>query len=78
MQHDKFMIKIAFSMTINNIQEQTLNHTEMYIFTHGQLCVAFSGSPSYDSLVFASIERRRRRMDNDSLVTSDSVYREVP
>jgi len=42
----QFLIKLAFAMTINKSQEQTLNYVGVYLpnplFCHGQLYVAIS------------------------------------
>jgi hypothetical protein len=80
-QHEKFTIKIAFSMTISNAQNQTLKRAEMYlplcIFPHGQLCVAFSGSSSFDKVTPAVFDGRPQLRENDRLITSNTVYRKV-
>ena len=68
-------------MTINNTQEQTLNHAEIYI--HPRIFLPMANSmwhptpSSFDNIAVAAIEGRRQCIENDSLVTSDSVYREV-
>jgi putative Mn2+ efflux pump MntP len=39
--------------------------------------VAFSRSSSFDNVAVAITEGYRQRMDNESLIISDIVYREV-
>ena len=60
---------------------QTLNpaalHVPLPVFPHGQLHVTFNSSSSFDSVGVAIIERRRQCIENDGLIISNFVYREV-
>lgn len=50
----QFPIQVAFAMTINKSQGQTINHVGVYlplpVFSHGQLYVALSQCPSFQNL----------------------------
>jgi len=71
----QFPVQIAFAMTINKSQGQTLKHVGIYlplpVFSHGQLYVALSRCPNFKNLnVF--IEHKPIRSH-----TSNIVYKEV-
>lgn len=50
----QFPIRLAFCMTINKAQGQTLDHVGIYlsdpVFSHGQLYVALSRAKSFDNI----------------------------
>jgi len=46
-------------------------------FSHGLLCMAFCLSSLFYKVAVADTERRRLRIENDKLLTSNIVYREV-
>jgi hypothetical protein len=70
-------------MTISKSQGQTLNLFKyVYIyhrlfFPHGQLHVAFSRLFSFDSVTVWLTEGHRQRIEKESLLLSNVVYREV-
>jgi hypothetical protein len=68
-------------MTISEVQGQTLKRVRIKaptsVFPNGQIYVTFSRPSSFDNVAAAITEGRRQRIQNDSLVTSDNVYREA-
>ena len=50
----QFPVRVAFAMTVNKSQGQTINHVGIYlphpVFSHGQLYVALSRCPSFSKL----------------------------
>ena len=73
----QFPIKLAFTMTINKSQGQTLNHVGVYlpkpVFSHGQLFVAVSRITSPSGLKFLICNKS----DIPDNVTKNVVYREI-
>ena len=73
----QFPIKLAFAMTINKSQGQTLKNVGVYlpnpVFSHGQLYVALSRVTSSYGLKMLLINKQG--MPND--MTKNVVYREV-
>ena len=73
----QFPVRVAFAMTINKSQGQTLQHVGVWLsdscFSHGQLYVAVSrvGSPSSITLAI------RRSEDLPANATSNVVFKEV-
>ena len=75
----QFPIKIAFAMTINKAQDQTLKHMGLYlpqsVFSHGQLYVALARVGSKEQVVVYVI------CEGDDPTTStysqNIVYREI-
>ena len=70
----QFPVRVAFSMTINKSQGQTLNRVGIYlpepVFAHGQLYVAFSRVTSYQHI--------KVLMDNnENCNTKNIVYHEI-
>ena len=65
----------------NKAQFQTLKPVTIYltspVFPHGQLHVTFNRSSSFDSVGVAVTEGRRQRIENDGLIISKVIYREV-
>jgi len=70
-------LKLAFAMTINKSQGQTLNQVGVYlprpVFSHGQLYVALSRVSSPSDLKVLICNRRGVHMD----VTKNVVYKDV-
>ena len=77
LQRNQFPVRVAFSMTINKSQGQSLEHVGIYlpdpVFSHGQLYVACSRSknPNHLHMLIGNQARRRR------VRTKNVVYREV-
>jgi ATP-dependent DNA helicase PIF1 len=71
----QFPIRIAFSMTINKSQGQTLNRVGLYlpqpVFSHGQLYVALSRVTSYQNIKILTNDT------NNPFQTKNIVYPEV-
>ncbi len=71
----QFPIRVAFSMTINKSQGQTLSHMGLYlprpVFLHGQLYVALSRITSYQSIKVLIGN------SNQNYQTKNVVYNEV-
>src|SRR5688572_4901322 len=71
----QFPIRLAFSMTINKSQGQTLNRVGIYlpqpVFSHGQLYVALSRVTSYQNIKILTNDT------NQSYQTKNVVYTEV-
>lgn len=68
-----FPIRLAFCMTINKAQGQTLDSVGLYlpqpVFTHSQLYVAMSWVRSYENLTVQIVPKGSR--------TLNVVYKEV-
>ena len=77
----QFPIKIAFAITINKAQGQTLDRAGLYlpnpVFSHGQLYVAFSRVKSFANIKVAIEENAELRLRENDFVTSNIVYTEV-
>jgi ATP-dependent DNA helicase PIF1 len=71
----QFPVRVAFSMTINKSQGQTLNQVGLYlpqpVFSHGQLYVALSRATSYQCIKILTNDT------NQPLQTKNIVYTEV-
>jgi hypothetical protein len=86
MTRRQFPVRLAFSMTINKAQGQTLKRVGIYlnepVFGHGQLYVALSrsGDPLTTKLFIKDIERKQGTMTNDNgthVYTNNVVYSEA-
>jgi hypothetical protein len=68
-------------MTISRAQRQMSHRAGIYLpssgFPHVHLYATFSLSSSLDSVAFAVSDKHRQHVQNDRLVTSDILYREV-
>ena len=73
--------KITFAMTISKAQWQKLKpfgiKAPTSVFPNGQMYVTLSRTSSFDNVAAAITEGHRQRIQNDSLVPSDTVYRKV-
>lgn len=69
----QFPIRLAFAMTINKAQGQTMKYVGLHlidpVFCHGQLYVALSRVSSFDRISIFT--------PNNSLTTKNIVYKEV-
>jgi len=73
----QFLLKLAFAMTINKSQGQTLNRVGIYlprpVFSHGQLYVVLSRVSSHSGLKVLLCNKRGVPVD----ITKNVVYRIV-
>ena len=79
----QFPVKLAFAMTINKAQGQTLDHMSLYlpepVFGHGQLYVACGRVGSKDKLSIYVIDGKTQGVFDgyDGIYTRNVVYKEV-
>lgn len=77
----QFPIKIAFAITINKAQGQTLDKAGIFlpnpVFAHGQLYVAFSRVRSFADVKVAVEEGPDQVINETSVITSNIVYKEI-
>lgn len=77
----QFPLKVAFAMTINKAQGQTLQKAALYlpqpVFTHGQMYVAFSRATSASNMYVSLQETDSQKVTDDAIYTSNIVYKEV-
>ena len=71
---------MAYAMTINKAQGQTLNHVGVFlpepVFGHGQLYVALSRATSRNNLVVL-VSNGRKFQGDDNVYTKNIVYKDV-
>jgi hypothetical protein len=80
----QFPVKLAFAMTINKSQGQTLEKVGIYlptpIFSHGQLYVAFSRGRSSNDVIVKVIDgpdQGKLIEGSDKVYTKNVVYKEI-
>lgn len=82
----QFPVQVAFAMTIDKSQGQTIQHVGIYlpnpVFAHGQLYVALSRCPTFQNLnIFvehSQPEERDTSYENTSqLCTRNVVYKQI-
>ena len=80
----QFPIRLAFAMTINKSQGQTISNVGIYlpapVFGHGQLYVAFSrsGDPNGVKVLIVPVEKEQGQLyDDGQMYTRNVVYKAV-
>ena len=81
LRHCQFPVRLAWAMTINKAQRQTLDkvgiHLEEPAFTHGQLYVALLRARSFADVHMEIIPTSHQRKDDDKWTTDNPVFQEV-
>ena len=83
LQRRQFPVKVAYAMTINKAQGQTLKAAGVYlprsVFSHGQLYVAFSRVGIWEALKVLVVGGYRAACEGVAagVYTKNVVYREV-
>ena len=84
MNRCQFPIKLAFAMSINKSQGQSLNFNGLWlpepVFAHGQLYVALSrsGIPSNTKVLIQDVRGKQGKFPfMEGIFTKNSVYQEV-
>lgn len=79
LKRKQFPIRLAFTLTINKPQGQTVPHGIYLpepVFSHGQLYIAFSRDVS--DTITKVLVKGRKIPGRDGIYTKNVVYREVP
>lgn len=81
MVRKQFPIKVAFAMTINKAQGQTLQRAGLYlpepVFSHGQLYVAFSRVRMFKDIFVCVEDSYGQKVNDDHVITSNILFKEV-
>ena len=80
----QFPIRLAYALTINKSQGQTLDKIGLYlptpVFSHGQLYVAFSRTRGFENIKVLIVQQNNEqgRIQNlNGIYTKNIVYHEV-
>ena len=80
LKRHQFPIRLAYVMTINKAQGQTLKHVGVFlpepVFSHGQLYVALSRATSRSN-VTVLVTNGRKFQGDESVYVKNFVYRQV-
>jgi len=79
LKRHQFPVRVAFSMTINKAQGQTLSHLGVYlptpVFAHGQLYVALSRATKRESVKM--LVANGKFLGHEGIYTKNVVYRSI-
>ena len=77
----QFPVRLAFSMTINKSQGQTLDYVGLYlpepVFTHGQLYVALSRARCFENITILTSKLTNNIDGHIQCLTKNIVYKEI-
>jgi ATP-dependent DNA helicase PIF1 len=83
LKRKQFPIRLAFAMTINKSQGQTLDQVGIYlpapVFSHGQLYTAFSRTKSFQQVKVKILptDEQGNLLNDERVFTKNVVYKEV-